>query len=60
MGKMQSSDTSHFCHYVTDFKDVFTSDGIVLFCQACGKPVVAQYRSEVTHLSGSKYITAIA
>jgi hypothetical protein len=33
----------------------------VLFCQACGKSVVVQQRSQVTqHLSGSKHIAAIA
>jgi hypothetical protein len=40
---------------------VFTSDGKVLFYQACGKSFVAQQRSQVTqHLSGSKNIAAIA
>jgi hypothetical protein len=40
---------------------VFTSDGKVLFCQACGKSIVAQQRSQVTqHLSGSKHAAAIA
>jgi hypothetical protein len=40
---------------------VFTSDGKVLFCQACGKSIVTQQRSQVTqHLSGNKHIAAIA
>jgi hypothetical protein len=40
---------------------VFTSDGKVLFCQACEKSIVAQLRSQVTqHLSGSKHIATIA
>jgi hypothetical protein len=40
---------------------VFTSDGKVLFYQACGKSFVAQQHSQVTqHLSGSKHIAAIA
>jgi hypothetical protein len=40
---------------------VFTSDGKVLFCQACGKSVVAQQRSQVKqHSSGSRHIAAIA
>jgi hypothetical protein len=39
---------------------VFTSDGKVLFCQACCKSVVIQQRSQVTqHLSGSEHIAAI-
>jgi hypothetical protein len=35
---------------------VFTSDGEILFCQACGKSIVTQQRSQITqHLSGSKH-----
>jgi hypothetical protein len=61
MGKVKSSDSSRLHQYVSDFKDVFTSDGKVLLCQACGKSVVAQQHSQVTqHLSGSKHIAAIA
>jgi hypothetical protein len=38
---------------------VFTSDGKVLFCKACGKSIVTQ-RSQITqHSSGTKYIAAI-
>jgi hypothetical protein len=60
MRKVKSSDSSRLRQYVSDFKDVFTSDGKVLFCQACGKSVVAQQLSQVTrHLSGSKHIAAI-
>jgi hypothetical protein len=40
MGKVKSSDSSCLRQYVNDFKDVFPSDGKVLFCQACGKSVV--------------------
>jgi hypothetical protein len=40
---------------------MFNSDGKILFCQACGKSIVAQQRSQVTqHLSGSKHTAAIA
>jgi hypothetical protein len=63
MGKFKSSTTSGLLVlvvYVSDFKDVFTPDGEVLFCQTCAKSVVAQQRSEVTqHLSGSKHIAAV-
>jgi hypothetical protein len=46
--------------YVSDFKDVFTSDGEVLFCQTSGKSIVAQQRSQVTqHLSGIKHDAAV-
>jgi hypothetical protein len=31
MGKVKSSDSSRLRKYVSDFKDVFTSDGKVLF-----------------------------
>jgi hypothetical protein len=61
MGKVKHSASSHECQYVNDFKAVFTSDGQVLFCQACGKSIVPQQRSQVTqHLSGSKHIAAVA
>jgi hypothetical protein len=46
---------------LSDFRDVLTSDGKVLFCQTCGKSIVTQQRSQVTqHLNGSKHIAAIA
>lgn len=39
---------------------MFTSDGKVLFYQACYKSVVVQQRSQVTqHLSGIQHIAAI-
>jgi hypothetical protein len=61
MGKVKSSDSSRLRQYVSDFKDVFTSGGKFLFCQACVKSIVSQQRSQVTqHLSGSKHIAAIA
>jgi hypothetical protein len=41
MGKVKSSDSSCLRQYVSDLKDVLTSDGKVLFCQACGKSIVA-------------------
>jgi hypothetical protein len=42
---VKSSYSSHLREYVSDLKDVFTSDGEVLFSQACGKSVVAQQHS---------------
>jgi hypothetical protein len=60
MGKMNSNASSHLCHYVSDFKAVFTSDGKVLCCQACGKSFVAQQPSQIIqHLCGSKHTTVI-
>jgi hypothetical protein len=60
MEKIKSSASSCLCQYVSDFKDVFTSDGEVLFCQTCGKSIVKQQCSQVTqHLNGSKHIAAI-
>jgi hypothetical protein len=47
MGKVKSNDSSRLRQYVSDFKDVFTSEGKVLFRQACGKSTVAQHRSQV-------------
>jgi hypothetical protein len=61
MGKVKSSDSSSLRQYVSDFKDVFTSDSKVIICQACGKSIVPQQRSQVTqHSSGSKHTAAIA
>jgi hypothetical protein len=60
MRKVKSSACSCLHQYVSEFKDVFTSDGKVLFCQACCKSVVIQQHSQVTqHLSGSQHIAAI-
>jgi hypothetical protein len=54
MEKVKSSDSSRLRQYISDFKDVFTSDGKVLLRQACGKSIVAQQHSQVTqNLSGS-------
>jgi hypothetical protein len=59
MGKLKSTKSFRLRQYVSDFKDVFTSDGKVLFCKACGKSIVAQQRSQITqHSSGTKYIAA--
>jgi hypothetical protein len=52
--------SSRFRQYVSDFEDVITSDGDILFCEACGKAIVAQQGSQVTqHLSGSKHNAAV-
>jgi hypothetical protein len=44
MGKVKSSDSSRLRQYVNDFKDVFTPDCKVLFCQARGKSIVATFK----------------
>jgi hypothetical protein len=60
MGKVKSSDSSRLHQYVSDFNNVFTSDDRVLFCQACGKSIVAHQRYQVTeHLSGSMHTAAV-
>jgi hypothetical protein len=60
VGKVKSSASSRFRQCVSDFKDVFTSDGEVPFGQACGKSLVAQQRSQVTqHLSGITNFAAV-
>jgi hypothetical protein len=60
MVKVKSGDSSRLLQLVSDFKDAFTSDGKIIFCQACGKYIVAQQHSHVKqHLSGSKHIAAI-
>jgi hypothetical protein len=59
-GKVKSGDSSRLRQYVSNFKDVLTSDGKVLFCQACGKSTVSQQLSQVTqHLSGNTHIAVI-
>jgi hypothetical protein len=58
--KRNSSSSSHFCHYVSEFKGVLTSDGKVLFCQACGQSIAMQQYSQVTqHTSASKHIAFV-
>jgi hypothetical protein len=60
MGKETFSASSHLRHYVSEFRDVFTFDGEVLFRQAYGKPTVLQKRSQVTqHLRWSKHTAAV-
>jgi hypothetical protein len=57
MGKVRSSASSHLHQYVSEFKDVFTSYGKVLFCQAHGKSIVAQQPSQLTQrFGGIKHI----
>jgi hypothetical protein len=45
---VKSSDSSRLRQYVSDFKDVLTSDGKVLFCQACGKFIATKVFSSYT------------
>jgi hypothetical protein len=59
MRKVKSSTSSSLRQYISEFKDVFTSDNEVLFCQECGKSTVAQQHSQFAqHLSGSKHNAA--
>jgi hypothetical protein len=45
---------------LSDFKDMVTSDGKVLFCQACGKSSLAQQPYQVTqHLIGGNHNAAV-
>jgi hypothetical protein len=60
MGKLNSIASSWKRQYVSDIKDMFTSDGKILFCQSCGKCIVAQQRSQVTrHLSESTHVATV-
>jgi hypothetical protein len=52
MAKVKSSPSSNLCQYVSEFRNMFTSDDKALFCQAYEKPIVTQ------HLSGSINIAA--
>jgi hypothetical protein len=45
---VKSNASSHILQYVGKFKDIFTSDGTVLFGQACGKSVVTQKCYQIT------------
>jgi hypothetical protein len=42
MGKVKSIAVSRLRQHVSDFKDVFASDGEVLIFQACGQSIVGQ------------------
>jgi hypothetical protein len=58
--KVKSSTSSRFRWYVSESKDLFTSDGKVLFCQPCRNSIAEQQRSQVReHLSESKHIAAV-
>jgi hypothetical protein len=59
MGTVKSSASCRLHQYISDFKDLFTSGGKVLFSQACGKSVVPQQRSLVAQiLTESKHVAA--
>ena len=54
MGKVKCSDSVHLHQYVNKFKDVFRTDGKILFRKACENGIVASQHSQVTrHLSYS-------
>jgi AraC-like DNA-binding protein len=59
MEKVKSSASPHLHQYVSEFNDMFTSHGQVLFCQARRKSTVAQQHSQVEQrCSGIKHIAA--
>jgi hypothetical protein len=47
MGEVKSSTSPHLRYHVSNFKDVLTFDGKVLFCQAWRKSTVTQQHSQV-------------
>jgi hypothetical protein len=60
MQEFKSSANSRLPHYASEFKDLFTSDCEVLFCQARRKSIVIKQGSQVTqYLSGSKHTAAV-
>lgn len=59
MPKSKTSTSCRLQQYVLEFKDTFTSDGKILYCQPCGKAIKVEQRSQVTqHLSGNKHKVA--
>ena len=44
MGKVKNSNAVRLSQYVSEFKDVFTTDDKILFCKACGKNIVSNQR----------------
>lgn len=61
MPKLKATTSFRLQQYVAEFKDNFSSDGHVLFCQPCGKAIKAEQRSQVTqHLEGKKHIAAVS
>ena len=60
MGKVKNSNAVRLRQYVSEFKDVFTTDDKILFCKACGENIVSNQRSQVTqHVNGHKHIAAV-
>lgn len=59
MPKIKASVSSRLQKFCDEYKDVFSTDGKVLFCQPCGKSVAADQRSQITqHLESKKHIAA--
>lgn len=59
MPKIKVNVSHRLRQYVQEFKDTFSTDGKILYCQPCGKSIKADQRSQVTqHLSGNKHIIA--
>ena len=59
MPKIKASVSSRLQKFCDEYKDVFSTDGKVLFCQPCGKTVAADQRSQITqHLESKKHIAA--
>ncbi|PSN35047.1 hypothetical protein C0J52_15400 [Blattella germanica] len=47
MPKVKSSVKSRLQQYVDEFKNIFTTDNKVLFCQPCGKALTGEQRSQL-------------
>ncbi|KAJ4444437.1 hypothetical protein ANN_06229 [Periplaneta americana] len=58
MPKIKSSLRSRLQQYIDEFKNIFTTDGKVLFCQPCGKSVSAHESSQL--FINNKFVDSVS
>jgi hypothetical protein len=58
MRKVKSTVSFRLGQHVIDFKDVFTSEGEAVFCQACGESSVVNGVLKLQYSNGGRHVTA--
>ena len=57
--KEKCSESAQLQQYGKGFKDIFSSDGKIVYCQLCGKSIKVNQQLQIMQcLSGNKYIAS--
>ncbi|CAL1677522.1 unnamed protein product [Lasius platythorax] len=56
MPKVKGKAENRMRKYVAEFSNVSSTDGTVLFCQPCGKSIVAEQRQVTQYLTSNKHV----